>query len=101
LAAPLKGGEAVTKPLVYAGSRLVLNFSTSAAGSIRVELQNAAGRALEGFKLAECDEVFGDSLERTVTWREGQADLHSHAGQACRLRIVMKDADLFSFRFSE
>jgi len=86
---------------VFTGSRLILNFSTSAAGSIRVELQDAAGRALEGFKLAECDEVFGDSLERTVTWREGQSDLHPHVGQTCRLRIVMKDADLFSVRFSE
>jgi len=101
LMAPLKGGEVLTKPLVFAGSKLVLNFSTSAAGSIRIELQDAAGQALEGFTLAECDEVFGDSLERTVTWREGQSDLRPQAGLACRLRIVMKDADLFSLRFPE
>ena len=60
-----------------------------------------AGRPLEGFTLMECDEVFGDSIERTVTWKDGQADLRSLAGRPVRLRLVMKDADLFSFRFSE
>jgi hypothetical protein len=101
LSAPLKGGEVLTKPLLFAGSKLILNFSTSGAGSVGVELQDVAGRPLEGFTLMECDEVFGDSLERTVTWKDGQADLRSLAGRPVRLRLVMKDADLFSFRFSE
>ena len=99
--APLKGGEVLTKPLLFGGSRLILNFSTSGAGSIRVELQDAAGRPLEGFALLACDEVFGDSLARTVTWKEGQADLRALAGRPIRLRMVMKDADIFSLRFAE
>ena len=62
------GGEFVTKPLKFDGSRLVINFSTSAAGSVWVELQNAEGKAIEGFKLDECDEIIGDEIARTVTW---------------------------------
>ena len=45
-------------------------------------------------------EVFGDSLERTVTWK-GQADLGTLAGKPIRLRLVLRDADLFSLRFKE
>ena len=33
LAAPLKGGEVSTKPLIFTGSALTLNFATSAAGA--------------------------------------------------------------------
>ena len=55
--------------LVFEGSRLFLNFSTSAAGSIRMELQDAAGNPLEGFGLDDCSVIFGDELEREVRWK--------------------------------
>ena len=38
------GGEMLTKPLKFAGGQLLLNFSTSAAGGIRVEIQDADGK---------------------------------------------------------
>ena len=47
-------GELVTKPLKFAGKELVINYSTSAGGSMRVELQDAAGKAIPGFTLADC-----------------------------------------------
>lgn len=96
--APLAGGELVTKPLVFAGKTLVLNFATSAAGSMRVEIQDAAGKPIEGFGLSDCEEIFGDSLQRTVQWKSG-ADVNRLTGTPVRLRVVMKDADLYSFRF--
>ena len=37
------GGELVTKPLVFQGRALSINFATSAAGGIRVELQRPDG----------------------------------------------------------
>jgi hypothetical protein len=76
---------------------LELNFATSAAGSIRVEVQDDTGAACTGFTLADCDEMFGDSLERVVTWRGG--DLEALSGQVVRLRFELRDADLYSFRF--
>ncbi len=97
--APLSGGEMLTRPLSYAGGRLILNFATSAAGAIRVEIQHADGRPIEGFALSDCDEVFGDEIERPVTWRGGESDVSSLAGRPIRLRFVMSDADLFSLRF--
>src|SRR5206468_3684922 len=96
--APYGGGEMVTKPLRFTGRVLEINYSTSAAGSIRVEIQDAQGKAIPGFSLAECSEIIGDEIAGVVSWKGG-SDLAGLAGQTIRLRFVMKDADLFSLRF--
>jgi hypothetical protein len=97
--APLSGGELLTRPLVFEGRELEINFSTSAAGSVRVELQHADGTPVEGLTLAECPEIFGDALGRVVGWAGG-SDLGKLAGTPVRLRFVLQDADLYSFRFT-
>ena len=97
--APLSGGELLTRPLVFAGSELVLNYSTSAAGSVQVELQDAQGVPLPGFALADAEPLYGDALEQPALWRI-ECDLGALAGTPVRLRFVLKDADLFSLRFA-
>ena len=97
--AGLKGGSLQTKPLVFTGDRLELNFSTSAAGSVRVEIQDQDGKPINGFSLAECSEIFGDSIARSVQWKN-DADLFSLAGKPVRLRFELKDADVYSFQFT-
>ncbi len=92
------GGDLLTKPLKFTGDRLELNFSTSAAGSIRVEIQDAAGQPISGFSAGDCVEIVGNEIGRIIRW-EGGADVSSLARKTVRLRFVMKDADLFSFRF--
>jgi hypothetical protein len=99
LRAPARGGELLTKPLVFDGGNLTLNMATSGAGSIQVEIQDAAGQAVPGYTLADCPEVFGDELARVVRWRHG-ADVRPLAGKPVRLRFVLKDADLYAFQFS-
>ena len=97
--APLSGGELVTKPLIFAGRELVLNFSASAAGSVGVELlRDQMNTPVEGFSLEDCVEVLGDDLERVVRWKDGR-ELGGLAGTPIRLRFVLRDADLYSFRF--
>jgi hypothetical protein len=98
--APMSGGEFITKPLTFTGKHLVLNFSTSAAGSVRAELQDAAGKAVSGFALDDCEETFGDSLSRAIYWK-GRSDVSTLAGKTVRLRMALKDADVFSFRFAD
>jgi hypothetical protein len=94
---PLAGGELITKPFTFTGSKLVLNYSSSAAGNVRVEIQNADGSPVPGFGLADADELFGDSVEQVVSWA-GRTDVSS-LKQAVRLRIVVSDADVFSYQF--
>lgn len=96
--APIEGGEMVTRPFVFEGDRLVLNVSTSAAGSVFVEIQDENGVPLPGFTKGDCHEIFGDSLDRVVTWK-ADPDLSGRSGQPIRLRFVLKDADLYGFQF--
>ena len=93
-----QGGELTTKPLRFEGARLGINFSTSAAGSVRVELQDANGRSISGFTRDDCQPQFGDGLDRTVSWNSG-SDVSQLAGKPVWLRFELKDADLYSFRF--
>lgn len=96
--APMSGGELITRPVVFQGKRLELNVATSAAGSVRVELQDAAGKPLAGFALEDCDELFGDSLQRAVSWK-GSQDVSGLAGKPVRVRFAIKDADVYALQF--
>lgn len=92
------GGEMVTKPFTFTGDGLEINYATSAAGSIRIELQDADGEPIPGYTLADAREIIGDEIARTATW-EGGSSVARLAGQPVRMRVVLEDADLFSFRF--
>ena len=96
--APMRGGELVTRPIIFTGKTLRINFATSAAGSLRVELQDAQGKPLPGFSLDHCEEMFGDSLDRTVQWTP-KANLSPLIGQPVRVRFVLRVANLYSFQF--
>ncbi len=98
--APLDGGEMITKPLIFSGNELEINYSTSAAGEMRVELQDVDGKALPGFSLEDCDPIWGDHIARTVTWNEG-SDLGTLTGQTIKIRFAMNDADLYSIKFNQ
>lgn len=98
--APFDGGELLTKPFTFAGRRLSLNFASSAAGSLQAELTDADGKPLPGYSLAESDETFGDSLDRTLTW-QGQGDVGALAGKVVRLRLKLHDAEVYAFQFTD
>lgn len=92
-------GEFITHPLRFAGQSLVINVSTSGGGSVRVAIQDAAGKPLPGFSAADCQEFVGDEIARTVRWKGG-ADVSALAGQPIRLRFILREADLFSLQFT-
>lgn len=96
---PYQGGELVTKPFTFTGSKLSINYATSAAGGLHVEIQTPGGEPLEGYAMNECPEIIGDRLERIVSWKSG-ADVSPLSGQPIRLRFQLKDADLYSFQFT-
>ena len=96
--APFAGGTMLTKPLVFSGKRLVLNYSTSSVGSVKVELTDEGGKPLPGFSVDDCDEIIGDEISRTVSWKT-TTDLSAIAGRPVRVRFTMKDADLYSLQF--
>ncbi len=113
--APWEGGEFTTRPIVFDGTELEINYTTSAAGYVRVEFLDADGKPIPGFRADECYEIFGDEIDRTVVFRKGHTDVpdENHrevrvepsnvglalAGKPVRLRFIMKAAHLYSFRF--
>ncbi len=98
ISASPQGGEFVTKPLLFKGNNLLLNFSTSAIGSVRVEILDDKEKPIIDFKLKDCEEIYGNELEHVVKWKNSQ-DLIKLAGTPIRLKFVLKDANLFSIRF--
>lgn len=93
-------GEYVSKLITFVGHELSLNFATSAAGYIRIEIQDESGQPLPGFSLAECDELFGDTIDRVVSWQD-RTELSALAGRPLRLRMILSDADLYSLKFEK
>ncbi len=92
------GGEFTTRPLTFSGSELELNYSTSAVGSVRVEIQDNEGRPQPGFTMDDCPEMFADEIDGRVVWNNVH-DLSGLAGKPVRLHFILKDADLYAFKF--
>lgn len=98
LRAPYAGGSMTTRPLTFEGSALVLNFATSAAGSIRVAVLEESGQPRPGFGLEDCAALIGNEIARTVAWKDGSS-VAALAGTTVRLQFEMQDADLFALHF--
>ena len=96
--AGFEGGELITRPLVFSGKELFINYSTSASGSMQVEVQRPDRRPARGYGLDDCPPIVGDEIERRVEWKSG-TDVSQLAGKKVRLRFVMKECDLFSIQF--
>ena len=97
LTAPFSGGTWTSKPFSFTGRNLSINFATSAAGSIKIELQDMKGTPLEGFKLEDAPELIGNEIDRQVLWRSDRELPQS--SQPVRLHMQMKDAELYSLLF--
>jgi len=93
------GGSLTTRPIIFDGTKLELNYSTSAAGSVRVELLDEAGGPVAGFTLAESHELVGDEIDHTYNWKQG-TDVGTLRGKPVRLRFHLKDADVYAYRFA-
>lgn len=67
---------------------------------MQIELQNPDGSPLPGLSLDDCPPLFGNSVAHTVNWNS-DAKLADYVGKPVRLRFVLKDADLYAFRFDK
>ena len=95
---PYVGGEATTKVISFDGDELRVNYATSAAGRIKMEIQDEKGNPVKGYELDRFDELIGDEIDRRVSWG-GVSSVSSLSGKNVRLRFVLSDADLFSYKF--
>lgn len=96
--AKLQEGELKTKPVTFSGRELSLNVATSAAGSVKVEICELDGSPIPGFSRNDCDLIYGDSIDRRVTWK-GSSNVATLIGRPVILKFVMREADLYSLIF--
>ncbi|MCC6443773.1 MAG: hypothetical protein IT210_10010 [Armatimonadetes bacterium] len=96
LHANYSGGSVLTRPFTFAGSRLHLNYSASAAGSVRIALCGVSGAPLDGCDITDTPPLYGDALDEPIPW-----DLSAFRGRPVRLRFELKDADIFALQFKE
>lgn len=89
--APYSGGRLVTKPFTFEGDELEINFRTSAAGGIYVNILDEKGEAIEGYTSCE---IFGNTVSRKINFEKSLKELNS---KVIRLEFIMSDADVYSF----
>jgi hypothetical protein len=98
LTADETGGAAITRPLEFSGSKLVLNYKVADKGFVRIELQDTAGNPLTGFTTADCTRLSGDATDGIVHWSK-PSDLASLAARPLRMKLELNNAQVFAFRF--
>ena len=90
--APDAGARLVTKPFVFDGTALQINFRTSAYGQVFVTLRTA-----DGAKAIHSHEIFGNKIDRVVGFMDGR--VADFAGRPVVLEFDMHDADIYAFQF--
>lgn len=64
LDAEYTGGEAITRPLIFTGEKLVINVETSAGGFLRIGLLDPDGKPIPGYTTKDCDVINGNYIEK-------------------------------------
>jgi len=94
---PVREGVLITHPIRPRGSQLVINAACRQGGSVLAELTDPAGRVLGGFEKQNCLPFRGDCVDHVVHWKAGRP---TPAGEFLRLRLFLRQAEVFSFQFS-
>ena len=89
-------GTAVTRPLILSGKELVLNYATSAAGSVRIELLAEDGSPIPGFAASDFQTLYGDEMDAVVRW--SGKPIAEVGTRPVRFRFLLADADIYAFR---
>ncbi len=85
-------------PVKARGRAVHLNFRTSNAGFVKVEVIGEGGGGADGRTFDDCDLLTGDHLDKEVSWA-GQTDPGHPDGEAIVLRFRMRNAELYSVEF--
>lgn len=93
-----KPGTVTTRLLKQAAGVLQINADAD-AGSVRVEVLDAAGKVWPGYSASDCVPMTTDGTDQTITWKSHSTLPNSESG--LRLRFVISNASLYSFRLSD
>ena len=88
-------GSLTTKSFIATGNQLLLNLDVHEDGEAKVEVLAENEKTLPGFGEEDCPPIRADSLSHAATWNAG-ANWKQLEGKRVRLRILLRDADLYS-----
>jgi hypothetical protein len=100
LSAGYKEGKVSTRPFIFSGKELEINYATSAAGSIKVEIQDQDGNTLPGYGFENSGEIIGNEIKRIVSW-DSNTNISNLASKPVKLSFYLKDANLYSIKFNQ
>ncbi|MGI9428398.1 MAG: hypothetical protein ACR2NM_07065, partial [Bythopirellula sp.] len=98
---PYTGGSLTTRPLVFAGNRLVLNLDTDAAGYAQVGFLDEQGQTIEGFGVDDCIYLNGDFIDAEVEWLQAGKNVSQLAGRHVQVVVRSRGTKLYSMQFVE
>lgn len=85
-------GTMTTPTVTIDGDALKLNVD-SQAGEVRVQITNASGEPIPGFRFEDCRPITADSLRAPVEWQQPLATLR---GKPVKLELRLKNTQLFA-----
>ncbi|MDX1357748.1 MAG: hypothetical protein R3232_02840 [Clostridia bacterium] len=88
-----EAGTFTTLPITFTGSSLLINYSTSAAGHVKVSVL-----ASDGTTIAESRKIYGDEIFEKVDFSQS---LEKYSNMGIRLRFELMDADIYAMRFGD
>ncbi|MCR9295073.1 MAG: hypothetical protein NXI32_20340 [bacterium] len=86
-------GRMTSRPLVFSGNKLLLNFRTQAEGYVKIDIHDL----YEPTRSLSSGPLTGDAIDQPVPF--DSEELSCLAGTPVRLVIELRDADVFSFKF--
>jgi len=92
------GGNLVTVPIKFSGTRLEVNMDANAGGCLKVELLDGARKPIPGYTGRDAGKLWGNDVRKTVTWG-GQCDVSRLKGRTIRLNFIGRDVKLYAFQF--
>ena len=95
-----KLGQLITKPFTATGDQLLLNVEVHDGGNTKVEVLDEDMQTIGGFELSSSVPLRGRSIEQTVRWTT-RSNWRQLAGRKVRLRIRLRNADLYAFWTAE
>jgi hypothetical protein len=94
-----RGGYVLTRPLKSPGTRLVINARCRPGGSIKAALLDQDNQPVAPCTAETADTFTGDSIAHTMSWK-GNAELATTSSGWRKIQFLLRDAEIFSFRFA-
>jgi hypothetical protein len=89
-----EAGRLVTPPVILAAERMSLNFEPATGGEARVQVTEADGKPIEGFRFEDCRPLTADAVAAPVEWKRSLGELK---GKPVRLEFSFQLARLYGF----